>query len=109
MTLIMTFSKAVLNTLLAMYIRAIQSPPAGNTTQKVAKFKSNEFHRLYNVMCYPLTRKHIYVLLQICKAISDIHQQAVFFVSVMLPISGLYSTKTRYEYEYENEYGALVE
>jgi hypothetical protein len=73
MKLIMTFIKVVLNTLLAMYIRAIQSPPAGNINQKGVKFKNNKFHRLYNIMCYLLTRKHIYVLLQICKAISDIH------------------------------------
>jgi len=35
--LIMTSLKAVLNTLLAMYVRAIQSPPAGNITKKFSQ------------------------------------------------------------------------
>jgi hypothetical protein len=37
MKLIMAFLKAVLNTLLAMYIRAIQSPQAGNITEKFSQ------------------------------------------------------------------------
>jgi hypothetical protein len=35
----MTLLKAVLNTLLAMYIRAIQSPPTGNITEKFIQNK----------------------------------------------------------------------